>query len=200
MELIIAPIRFNYEVSNGLLLVFALLTGIFFGFFLEKAGFGNASVLIKQFYLTDMRMLKVLFSAIITGMLGTFWLSYFKILDITQIYINGTYLWPQILGGILFGFGFVLCGLCPGTSCVAAFTGKLDGLAVMGGMIAGIIIFGETAPSMDKYLNFSSLGDVSIYEILNMNYGLLTFLIALFELVCFWIVGKVEERFNKKLS
>jgi len=200
MELIIAPIRFNYEVSNGLLLVFALLTGIFFGFFLEKAGFGNAGVLIKQFYLTDMRMFKVLFSAIITGMLGTFWLSYFKILDITQIYINGTYLWPQILGGILFGFGFVLCGLCPGTSCVAAFTGKLDGLAVMGGMIAGIIIFGETAPSMDKYLNFSSLGDVSIYEILNMNYGLLTFLIALFALVCFWIVGKVEERFNKKLS
>jgi hypothetical protein len=200
MELIIAPIRFNYEVSNGLLLVFALLTGIFFGFFLEKAGFGNASVLIKQFYLTDMRMFKVLFSAIITGMLGIFWLSYFKILDITQIYINGTYLWPQILGGILFGFGFVLCGLCPGTSCVAAFTGKLDGLAVMGGMIAGIIIFGETAPSMNKYLNFSSLGDVSIYEILNMNYGLLTFLIALFALVCFWIVGKVEERFNKKLS
>jgi len=200
MELIIAPIRFNYEVSNTVILAFALLTGILFGFFLEKAGFGNAKILIKQFYFTDMRMFKVLFSAIITAMLGIFWLSYFKILDITQIYINGTYLWPQILGGILFGFGFVLCGLCPGTSCVAAFTGKLDGLAVMCGMIAGIIIFGETEPSLDKYLNFSALGDITIYEILNINYGLLIFLIVIFALSSFWLVGKVEERFNKKLS
>jgi hypothetical protein len=200
MELIIAPIRFNYEVSNGLILVIALITGICFGFFLEKAGFGNASILIKQFYLTDMRMFKVLFSAIITAMIGIFWLSYFRILDITQIFINGTYLWPQILGGILFGFGFVLCGLCPGTSCVAAFTGKLDGLAVIGGMIAGIFIFGETAPSLGKYLNFSSMGDITIYEILNMNYGLLVLLIVVFALIAFWLVGKVEERFNKKLS
>jgi len=200
MELIIAPIRFNYEVSNSVILAFALLTGILFGFFLEKAGFGNAKVLIKQFYLTDMRMFKVLFSAIVTAMLGIYWLSYFRILDITQIYINGTWLWPQILGGILFGFGFVLCGLCPGTSCVAAFTGKLDGLAVMGGMIAGIIIFGESSPSLNKYLNFSDLGDITIYELLNMNYGLLIFLIVIFAIIAFWLVGKVEQRFNKKLS
>src|SRR4030042_2526207 len=199
MELIISPILFNYEVSNTVILLFALLTGILFGFFLEKAGFGNAKVLIKQFYLTDMRMFKVLFSAIITAMLGIFWLSYFRILDITQIYINGTYLWPQILGGILFGFGFVLCGLCPGTSCVAAFTGKLDGLAVMGGMIAGIIIFGESAPSFNKFLNFSALGDITIYEVLNINYGLFILLMVIFALACFWLVGKVEERFNKKL-
>lgn len=200
MELIIAPIRFNYEVSDLLILGFALITGICFGFFLEKAGFGNANVLIRQFYLNDMRMFKVLFSAIVTGMLGIFWLSYFRILDITQIYVNGTYLWPQILGGILFGFGFVLCGLCPGTSCVAAFTGKLDGLAVMGGMVTGILIFGETAPSFDKYLNFSSMGDVTIYEVLNMSYGTLVFLIVVFALLAFWLVGKVEERFNKKIS
>lgn len=200
MELIIAPVRFNYEVSNTVILAFATLTGIFFGFFLEKAGFGNAKILIKQFYFTDMRMFKVLFSAIITAMLGIFWLSYFKILDITQIYINETFFWPQILGGILFGFGFVICGLCPGTSCVAAFTGKLDGMAVIGGMITGIIIFGESAPGLDKYLNFSSMGDISIYEILNINYGLLTFLIVIVGITAFWLVGKVEERFNKKIS
>jgi uncharacterized membrane protein YedE/YeeE len=199
MELI-APLRFNFEVSTGLILIFALITGILFGFFLEKAGFGNATKLIEQFYFTDMRMFKVLFSAIITAMLGIYWLSYFRILDITQIYINGTYLWPQILGGILFGFGFVLCGLCPGTSCVAALTGKLDGLAVIGGMITGIIIFGESEPVLEKYLNASSLGDISIYEILNVNYGFVTFLIVIFGLSSFWLVGKVEKRFSKKLS
>ena len=53
-----------------------------------------------------MRMFKVLFSAIVTAMVGIFWLSYFGVLDITQIYINGTYLWPQVIGGYPFRIWF----------------------------------------------------------------------------------------------
>ena len=174
-----APIQFNYQISEGLILLFALLTGIVFGMFLEKAGFGNARKLVQQFYFSDMSMFKVLFSAIVTAMVGIYWLSYFGLLDITQIYINGTYLWPQIIGGIVFGFGFVICGLCPGTSCVAVFTGKLDGLAVIAGMFAGLILFGETEPFLNRAINFSSIGDISLYELFNMNYGVLTFLITI---------------------
>jgi uncharacterized membrane protein YedE/YeeE len=192
-----APLSFNMEISPGLILAFALVTGIFFGFFLEKAGFGNAGKLVEQFYLTDMRMLKVLFSAIVTAMIGIFWLSFFGVLDITQIYINGTYLWPQIVGGILFGFGFVICGLCPGTSCVAAFTGKLDGFAVIGGMVAGLILFGESEPVVGKFMEISSLGDLSLYELFNMNYGVLTFLIVLFALGAFWFAERIERRYSK---
>jgi uncharacterized membrane protein YedE/YeeE len=198
MELM-APLSFNMEISTGLILSFALVTGIIFGFFLEKAGFGNAKKLVEQFYLTDMRMLKVLFSAIVTAVIGIFWLSFFGVLDITQIYINGTFIWPQIVGGILFGFGFVICGLCPGTSCVAAFTGKLDGIAVIGGMFAGIILFGETEPVIDKFMTASSLGDLSLYELFNMNYGLMTLLIVLFALAAFWFAGKIEDRFRHKM-
>jgi len=121
-------------------------------------------------------------------------------LDVTQIYINRTYLWPQMVGGILFGFGFVLCGLCPGTSCVAVFTGKLDGLAVFAGMFAGLFLFGETEPFLHRILNYSSIGDVSLYEIFNMNYGVLTFLITLIALGAFWFAGRIEERYNHKIS
>ena len=195
-----APIQFNYQVSEGVLLLFALLTGIVFGMLLEKAGFGNARKLVQQFYFTDMSMFKVLFSAIVTAMVGIFWLSYLGVLDITQIYINGTYLWPQIIGGIVFGFGFVICGLCPGTSCVAVFTGKLDGLAVFAGMFAGLIIFGEIEPLLSKAINYSSMGDISLYEIFNMNYGLLTLLITLVALGAFWFAGRVEQRYNSKMS
>ena len=191
-----APLRFNYDISDGTLLLFALGTGIIFGFFLEKAGFGNARKLVEQFYFTDMRMFKVLFSAIVTAMLGIYWLSYFGVLDITQIYINGSYLWPQVAGGILFGFGFVICGLCPGTSCVAVFTGKLDGLAVFAGMFAGLILFGETEPFLNRAINYSSMGDISLYEVFNIRYGVLTFLITVIALVAFWYAGKIEKRFN----
>lgn len=199
MELV-APIQFNYQVPEGFILLFALLTGIIFGMFLEKAGFGNARKLVEQFYFTDMRMFKVLFSAIVTAMIGIYWLSYFGVLDITQIYINGTYLWPQIVGGILFGFGFVICGLCPGTSCVAVFTGKLDGIAVIAGMFAGLILFGETEPLLNRAINYSSMGDISLYELFHMNYGVLTFLITIIALVAFWFAGRVEQRYSNKLS
>jgi len=195
-----APFQFNYELSETLLLLFALLTGIAFGMFLEKAGFGNARKLVQQFYFSDMAMFKVLFSAIVTAMLGIYWLSYFGVLDITQIYINATFIWPQILGGIVFGFGFVLAGLCPGTSCVAVFTGKLDGLAVFAGMFTGLILFAETEPMLSGFLSTSSMGDKSLYELFHMEYGVLTFLIAVFAIVAFWLAGRVEEQFSKRSS
>ena len=195
-----APFQFNYELSETLLLLFALLTGIAFGMFLEKAGFGNARKLVQQFYLKDMAMFKVLFSAIVTAMIGIYWLSYFGVLDITQIYINASYIWPQVLGGIVFGFGFVLAGLCPGTSCVAVFTGKLDGLAVFAGMFAGLILFAGTESGVKQFLSTSSLGDLSLYELFHMDYGLLTFLIAAFAILAFWIAGRVEERYSSKTA
>ena len=194
-----APLQFNYEFSETLLLLFALLTGIAFGMFLEKAGFGNARKLVQQFYLKDMAMFKVLFSAIVTAMLGIYWLSYFGVLDITQIYMNATYIWPQVLGGIVFGFGFVLAGLCPGTSCVAVFTGKLDGLAVFAGIFAGLFLFAEVEPKLKGALSFSSIGDISLYELFHMEYGILTFLIAAFAIVAFWFVGRVEKRFSNEI-
>jgi uncharacterized membrane protein YedE/YeeE len=195
-----APIQLNYEIPEGILLLFALLTGLVFGMFLEKAGFGNARKLVQQFYFTDMAMFKVLFSAIVTAMIGIYWLSYFGVLDITQIYINGSYLWPQLMGGVVFGIGFVMCGLCPGTSCVAVFTGKLDALAVFAGMFTGLLIFGEIEPVLHRAINFSSMGDISLYELFNMNYGVLTFLITLFALGAFWVAGRVEKQFGASQS
>jgi uncharacterized membrane protein YedE/YeeE len=102
-----------------------------------------------------------------------------------------------VIGGIIFGFGFVLAGLCPGTSCVAVFTGKLDGLAVFAGMFSGLILFAETEPMLKGALNFSSIGDISLYELLHMEYGVLTFLIAVVAIAAFWFAGRVEEQFSK---
>ncbi len=193
-----APFQFSYELPEAFLLLFALLTGIAFGMFLEKAGFGNARKLVQQFYNTDMAMFKVLFSAIVTAMLGIYWLSYLGVLDITQIYINATFIWPQVLGGIIFGFGFVLSGLCPGTSCVAVFTGKLDGLAVFAGMFTGLFLYAEMEPMLKGAISFSSIGDISLYELFHMEYGVLTFLIAAIAIIAFWVAGRVEDRFSTK--
>src|SRR6185503_18302804 len=123
-------------------LLIALAIGIAFGFTLERAGLGSAPKLAGQFYLTDFTVFKVLFSAIVTAMLGAFWLGRLGILDLSAVYVPETWLVPQLAGGVVFGAGFVIAGLCPGTSCVAAASGRGDGAAVVGGMFTGVLVTG----------------------------------------------------------
>ena len=69
---------FGDEIS----LVIAFIIGIGFGFFLERGGFGSSKKLVAQFYLTDMTVFKVMFTAIITAMLGVFFLSSIGLMDL----------------------------------------------------------------------------------------------------------------------
>lgn len=120
---------------------FAVLSGFAFGFVLERAGFGSSKKLAAQFYLRDMTVLKVMFSAIVTAMLGLVLLRAAGLLDFDALYVNPTALGPQVTGGLVFGVGFVVGGYCPGTSIVAAVTGKLDAVAFLAGLGAGILAF-----------------------------------------------------------
>ena len=97
---------FNEQIS----FLIAFLIGISFGFWLERAGFGSAKKLTAQFYLRDLAVLKVMFTAIITCMVGLLYLVLFGWIDLSLVYINPTYLWPQIFGGLILGAGFVVGG------------------------------------------------------------------------------------------
>jgi hypothetical protein len=88
----------------------ALGLGVGFGFALERAGFGDARKLAAQFYLHDMTVLKVMFTAIVTAMLLIFLASALLLLDFDRLYVNPTYLWPAIVGGLLLGMGFIIGG------------------------------------------------------------------------------------------
>jgi hypothetical protein len=91
-------------------LAIALLIGIAFGFFLERAGFGSARKLVAQFYLTDLSVFKVMFTAIVTAMVGVTALNRAGFLDIGELTLLGTYLVPQVVGGLILGAGFVIGG------------------------------------------------------------------------------------------
>ena len=105
-----APL-FEYGLFGGeVSLLVAFVIGLGFGFFLERAGFGGARKLAAQFYLTDLTVFKVMFTAIVTAMLGVFYLGWAGLLDLSLVYISPTYLWPQAIGGLVLGFGFVIGG------------------------------------------------------------------------------------------
>jgi uncharacterized membrane protein YedE/YeeE len=146
----------------------AFLIGVAFGFALERAGLGNAPKLAGQFYGTDFTVFKVMFSAIVTAMLGAFWLSRLGLIDLARVIVPETWLVPQLAGGLLFGFGFVIAGLCPGTSCVAAATGRGDGLAVMLGLFTGMLVSGLSLPDN---LRITGRGALTLPELLHVPYG-----------------------------
>jgi thiosulfate/3-mercaptopyruvate sulfurtransferase len=125
--------------------VASLVIGLAFGFALERAGFGSARKLAGIFYLRDMTVLKVMFTAVITAMLGLGFFVGLGWIDLaSQVNLLQTQYAAQILGGLIFGVGFVLGGWCPGTAAVGIASGKLDALVFLGGTVLGSIGFNET--------------------------------------------------------
>ena len=174
-------------------LVVAVFVGIGFGFFLERAGFGSARKLAAQFYLTDLTVFKVMFSAVVTALLGLFWLSWAGFLDLSQVYLLPSYPLPQAVGGLIFGVGFVSGGYCPGTSCVAASTGKLDGFVHIAGMSVGILLFGEMFPLLKDFYQSTSLGQVTLGQVFDLSSGTMMFLIVLLAVIGFMVAGYLEK-------
>jgi len=103
---------------------------------------------------------------------------------------------PQVLGGLLFGAGFVICGLCPGTSCVAASSGKLDGVAVIAGMLGGVLLFAEALPLIGPLYEATPLGPLTLPEVLNVPYGVVVAGVTGMALVAFRIAERSEAHFG----
>ncbi|HEX8909141.1 MAG TPA: YeeE/YedE thiosulfate transporter family protein, partial [Anaeromyxobacteraceae bacterium] len=125
-------------------LLAGVLIGFGMGFVMERAGFGRAQKLAAQFYGRDMTVLKVMFTAIVTAMLGTVLLGVLGVLDyraLVQHAASETFLWPMIFGGLALGAGFIVSGYCPGTSYVAAASGKVDGMVTVLGVVAGQLAY-----------------------------------------------------------
>jgi uncharacterized membrane protein YedE/YeeE len=172
----------------------AALIGVAFGWTLERAGLGSARKLAGQFYLTDLTVFKVMFSAIVTAMLGAFWLSRLGMLDLSQVYIPETFLLPQLAGGLLFGAGFVVAGLCPGTSCVAAATGRGDGAMVMAGMFGGVLVTGLAFAPLRHFYESTARGSLTLPELLGVPIGVVVFSIVAMALIGFQVAERLEKR------
>ena len=110
----------------GSTLAFALAAaiGVFFGFFLEQAGFGSSRKLAGIFYLRDMTVLKVMFTALLTAMLGLAYLEAFGWVQAESLHLLPTIYGAQAVGGLVFGLGFVMGGWCPGTAAAGLAAGR----------------------------------------------------------------------------
>lgn len=175
----------------------AVVIGVAFGFVLERAGFGRAQKLVAQFYLTDMAVFRVMFTAVVTAAVGSSLLAAVGLLDLKAVTINyPTFLWPMVAGGLLVGAGFVISGYCPGTSVVAAASGKLDGLLTVAGVVIGMIGYAEIQPALAAFHESGKLGGVFLYKLVHLPPLALAAVIAVAAIGCFIGAGKIERRVN----
>jgi hypothetical protein len=191
------PLYMNDFFGHYTGLVFGVLLGFSFGFVLERAGFGRATVLAAQFYFTDMRVLKVMFSAIVTALLGMTILSGVGVLDINAIAVPHTYLWPQLIGGLLLGVGFIVSGYCPGTGVVAMASGKLDGLFAIFGVMLGSVLFGLGYPLYETFYHSGDLGVLRFPDLLGVPQPVLALGVTLMAIGAFVGGEKLENIFTK---
>ncbi len=173
-------------------MIIAVLIGAAFGWSLERAGLGDAPKLAGQFYLRDFTVVKVMFSALLTAMLGLFWLGRLGQVDLATIYVPETWVMPQIAGGLVFGAGFVLSGLCPGTSCVAAASGRGDGLATVFGLFAGVLLTGLTWPWIEGFADSTAHGAFTLPQLMGMPYGVVVAGITGLGIAVFFAIERFE--------
>jgi len=149
-------------------LVYGIITGILFGFFLQRGKVLRYDKQIGALRLMDMTIVKFMLTAIFVGTVGIYLLCD---LGLAKLSIKSTILGATIVGGLLFGIGWGLLGYCPGTSIGAIGEGRWDGVWGVLGMLVGGALYAEAYPLMKKsLLSWGDLGKITLPGVLNVNH------------------------------
>ena len=171
----------------------SLLIGIAFGVALEKAGFGSSRRLAGIFYFRDMTVLKVMFTAVVFAMLGICYARAFGFVTLDNVYFLHTVYGAQIVGGLIFGAGFVMSGWCPGTGAVGLASGKIDALVFLLGAVGGSMLYNELYPML-KPIFAGDRGVVFAYDTLGVSQARFAFSFTVVAVLCFWGSEYLEKK------
>jgi hypothetical protein len=189
------PLSSSVEFTVAADLAIAWVLGMGFGFCLERAGFGSARKLTAVFYLYDMAVVKVMFTAIVTAMTGIAALSAVGVLNVGEFYVEPTALAAQGLGGLVFGAGFIVGGYCPGTAITAVASGRKDGLAFALGMLAGVLAYVELTPGIDDWIKSNTTGEMTLPSVTGIGMGWWAVAFVAILVLAGWGMAKLERRF-----
>lgn len=170
-------------------LIWGLVMGIIFGFFLQKARVIRYDKQIGALNLVDMTIVKFMFTSVIVVMVGVYLL---QDLGLMKVAVKSTVLGGNILGGLIFGLGWGMLGYCPGTSAGALGEGRWDAAPGILGMLAGAALFAEAYPFLKRtVLTWGDLGKITIPQVLRVNHWFVIILIVISALLLFrWFEKK----------
>ena len=147
-------------------LLYGLIIGALFGIVLERTGFGSAKHIAPVFYFKNLKVSQTIVSAIITCSTLIVIASYNGWIDYTQIFIPDTYVWPYLVGGVLFGGAMVMSGWCPGTAVVGFASGKIDAGVFIIGLLCGMYFYFDIYDYIAPFANSGYLGRFTIDKLI----------------------------------
>ena len=169
-------------------LVYGLITGIIFGFLLQKGRVIRYDKQIGALRLIDLTIVKFMLSSILIAMVGVYIL---KDLGIAKLSIKTTILGGNIVGGLLFGIGWGLFGYCPGTAVGALVEGRWDVVWGLLGMLAGAAIYAEAFPFMKRtVLTWGNYGKITLPQIFGVNHWVVILILWILVIIMFWGIEK----------
>ena len=169
-------------------LIYGLVTGIFFGFLLQKGRVLRYDKQLGALRLMDMTIVKFMLSTVLVGMVGVYIL---KDLGLVKLSVKPTNLGANIIGGLIFGAGWGLLGYCPGTSAGALGEGRWDSLWGILGMLVGAAVFAEVYPALKtSILTWGKLGKITLPQVLGVNHWVIVPIFIVGALALFRWFGK----------
>jgi len=169
MDDLILPLFKNGFISNEANLFFALIMGFSFGFVLERTGFTRSQLIADTFYLKNIAVPKIMGITVVTTTTWFTIFAWFGWIDLAALYTPTTFVWPFVVGGLLFGIGMVMAGYCPGTAVAGLGTGKSDALVFLAGIIVGMFIYFLIYPFVDTFASSSNLGVLKLHDLFGGN-------------------------------
>ncbi len=168
--------------------ILGLLTGLIFGFLLQKGRVLRFEKQVGALLFRDMTIVKFMLSSIIVAMVGVYFLKDIGFIELNHKAFN---LGAILLGGALFGLGWAVAGFCPGTSVGALGEGRWHAFWAVLGMVAGAGIFAQAYPFFKRtVLDWHDFGKISLVDLTGINHWLIITVLIIIYVGLFFLFEK----------
>jgi len=187
-----------FSVDTPLNLVYGAITGLVFGFLLQRGGLTRYRVIVGQFLFADNTMLKTMLTAVVVGAAGVYAMHLNpQLFGEVKLHIKPAVLAANVLGGLIFGAGMVLLGYCPGTGVAALGDGSRHATFGVLGMLLGAAAYAEVHPAIGDLIgSVCNLGKATLPTLTGLPAGVWICLLAAAAICVFLPLERLERKTN----
>ncbi len=149
-------------------LLLGAVTGLVFGFLLQKGGVTRYNVIVNQFRFKDFTVLKTMLTAIVVGAIGIYGMLQLGLIQ--GLMVKPATIAMNAIGGGIFGVGMVILGYCPGTALAAAGQGSRDAIVGIAGALVGAAVYTEAYPWIGRHIEpIASFGKITFVDLAHVS-------------------------------